>query len=83
MTARAVSDWGPILSAMNVSSGGNAITTRNLPERNDGMRGIVEALKEAVSELPAPQVAVTDINNGQRRVNVSTNLARLGGKRGR
>lgn len=39
MTARAVVDWGPVLSMMNVSSGGNAIPTSHLPERR--VRGCV------------------------------------------
>ena len=38
MTAQAVNDWGAMLSAMNVASGGNAIQVSNLPQRNDGMK---------------------------------------------
>ncbi len=33
MTARAVANWGDSLSAINVSSGGNAIPTNNLPQK--------------------------------------------------
>lgn len=83
MTAQAVADWGPILSAFNVASGGNAIAPRNLPERNDGMKGLKQMLKEAFEEMPPQYVAVTEINRVGRRVKVSENVARLGGKRSR
>lgn len=78
MTAQAVNDWGAVLSAMNVSSGGNAIQVSNLPQRGDGMRGMKQILQEAMSEMPAPVVSVVDINKGQKRVKVSSNLAKLG-----
>lgn len=83
MTAQAVADWGPILSAFNVASGGNAIAPRNLPERNDGLRGLKQIFKEAFEEMPPQYVAVTEINRVGRRVKVSENVARLGGKRGK
>ena len=78
MTAQAVNDWGAVLSAMNVSSGGNAIQVSNLPQRGDGMRGMKQIIQEAMSEMPAPVVSVVDINKGQKRVKVSSNLAKLG-----
>ena len=81
MTAQAVNDWGAVLSAMNVSSGGNAIQVSNLPQRGDGMRGIKQMLQEAMLEMPAPVVSVVDINKGQKRVKVSNNLAKLGRKK--
>lgn len=83
MTAQAVADWGPILSAFNVASGGNAIAPRNLPEQNDGLRGLKQMFKEAFEEMPPQYVAVTEINRVGRRVKVSENVARLGGKRGK
>lgn len=78
MAAQAVNDWGAVLSAMNVSSGGNAIQVSNLPQRGDGMRGMKQIIQEAMSEMPAPVVSVVDINKGQKRVKVSSNLAKLG-----
>lgn len=81
MTAQAVSDWGAMLSAMNVSSGGNAIEVGNLPRRGDGMRGMERMLERALMNMPAPVVAVTDINKGQRRVQVMDTIGRLGRKK--
>lgn len=81
MTARAVSDWGAMLSAMNVSSGGNAIQVSNLPQRNDGMRGMERMMERAMMNMPAPIVSVVDINKGQKRVRVQDNLGRLGRKK--
>ena len=78
MAPQAVNDWGAVLSAMNVSSGGNAIQVSNLPQRGDGMRGMKQIIQEAMSEMPAPVVSVVDINKGQKRVKVSSNLAKLG-----
>ena len=70
MTARAVVDWGPVLSMMNVSSGGNAIPTRHLPEKSSGMRQMEQMFERVMRRLPNPVVTVRDINNGQRRVKV-------------
>ena len=81
MTAQAVNDWGAMLSAMNVSSGGNAIEVGNLPRRGDGMRGMERMLERALMNMPAPVVAVTDINKGQRRVQVMDTIGRLGRKK--
>lgn len=77
MTARAVVDWGPVLSMMNVSSGGNAIPTSHLPERRaGGMREMEQMLRRVMREMPNPVVTVRDINNGQRRVKVQDETAR-------
>lgn len=81
MTAQAVNDWGAMLSAMNVASGGNAISVSNLPQRNDGMRGMKAMIREAMLEMPAPVVSVVDINKGQSRVKVQNNLGKLGRKK--
>lgn len=81
MTAQAVNDWGAMLSAMNVASGGNAIQVSNLPQRNDGMRGMKAMIREAMLEMPAPIVSVVDINKGQKRVKVQNNLGKLGRKK--
>ena len=81
MTANAVNEWGAMLSAMNVSSGGNAINVSNLPQRGDGMRGMRAMLKEALLDMPAPVVSVVDINKGQRRVKVQDNISKLGRKK--
>ena len=70
MTARAVVDWGPVVSMMNVSSGGNAIPTRHLPEKSSGMRQMEQMFERVMRRLPNPVVTVRDINNGQRRVKV-------------
>lgn len=78
MTARAVTDWGGVLSAINVSSGGRPINTSNLPERGDGMRGMKRMMKEALMEMPNPIVLVKDIDSGQKRVRVASRLGRLG-----
>ena len=81
MTAQAVNDWGAMLSAMNVASGGNAIQASNLPQRNDGMRGMKAMIREAMLEMPAPIVSVVDINKGQKRVKVQNSLGKLGRKK--
>lgn len=80
MTAQAVNDWGAMLSAMNVASGGNAIQVSNLPQRNDGMRGMKAMIREAMLEMPAPRVAVVDIIKGEKRVKVQNSLGKLGRK---
>ncbi len=80
MTANAVNEWGAMLSAMNVSSGGNAINVSNLPQRGDGMRGMRAMLKEVLLDMPTPVVSVVDINKGQRRVKVQDNISKLGRK---
>ena len=81
MTARAVVDWGPVLSMMNVSSGGNAIPTRHLPEKSSGMRQMEQMFERVMRRLPNPVVTVRDINNGQRRVKVQDETARSAGRK--
>lgn len=81
MTARATSEWGDLLSAINVSSGGNAINESNLPQRGDGMRGMERMMERVMLRMPAPVVSVVDINKGQKRVKVSDNLGKLGRKK--
>lgn len=81
MTAAAVNEWGAMLSAMNVASGGNAINVSNLPQRGDGMRGMRTMLKEVLLDMPAPVVSVVDINKGQRKVKVQDNISKLGRKK--
>lgn len=80
MTAQAVNDWGAMLSAMNVASGGNAIQVSNLPQRNDGMKGMERMMERALMNMPAPIVSVVDINKGQKRVKVQNSLGKLGRK---
>ncbi len=81
MTARAVVDWGPVLSMMNVTSGGNAIPTRHLPEKSSGMRQMEQMFERVMRRLPNPVVTVRDINNGQRRVKVQDETARYTGRK--
>lgn len=81
MTAAAVNEWGAMLSAMNVASGGNAINVSNLPQRGDGMRGMRTMLKEVLLDMPTPVVSVVDINKSQRRVKVQDNISKLGRKK--
>lgn len=81
MTARATSEWGDLLSAINVSSGGNAINVSNLPQRGDGMRGMERMMERVMLKMPAPVVSVVDINKGQKRVKVSDNLGKFGRKK--
>lgn len=81
MTAQAVNDWGAMLSAMNVASGGNAIQASNLPQRNDGMKGMERMMERALMNMPAPIVSVVDINKGQSRVKVQNSLGKLGRKK--
>lgn len=81
MTAKATSEWGDLLSAINVSSGGNAINVSNLPQRGDGMRGMERMMERVMLKMPAPVVSVVDINKGQKRVKVSDNLGKLGRKK--
>lgn len=81
MTANAVNEWGAMLSAMNVSSGGNAINVSNLPQRGDGMRGMERMMQRVMMNMPAPVVSVVDINKGQRKVKVQDNISKLGRKK--
>ena len=82
MTARATADWGAVLSAINVESGGHAIDVSNLPQRGDGMRGMRDMMEDAIANIRIePYVTVKDINAGQRRVKVAENLGKLGGKK--
>ena len=81
MTAQAVNDWGAMLSAMNVASGGNAIQVSNLPQRNDGMKGMERMMERALMNMPAPIVSVVDINKGQKRIKVQNSLGKLGRKK--
>lgn len=81
MTAQAVNDWGAMLSAINVASGGNAIQVSNLPQRNDGMKGMERMMERALMNMPAPIVSVVDINKGQKRVKVQNSLGKLGRKK--
>lgn len=81
MTAQAVNDWGAMLSAMNVASGGNAIQVSNLPQRNDGMKGMERMMERALMNMPAPRVAVVDIIKGEKRVKVQNSLGKLGRKK--
>ena len=81
MTAQAVNDWGAMLSAMNVASGGNAIQVSNLPQRDDGMKGMERMMERALMNMPAPIVSVVDINKGQKRVKVQNSLGKLGRKK--
>lgn len=81
MTAAAVNEWGAMLSAMNVSSGGNAINVSNLPQRGDGMRGMERMMERVMMNMPSPVVSVVDINKGQRKVQVQDNISKLGRKK--
>lgn len=81
MTAAAVNEWGAMLSAMNVSSGGNAINVSNLPQRGDGMRGMERMMEHVLMNMPTPVVSVVDINKGQRKVQVQDNISKLGRKK--
>lgn len=81
MTAAAVNEWGSMLSAMNISSGGNAINVSNLPQRGDGMRGMERMMEKVMMNMPTPVVSVVDINKGQRRVKVQDNISKLGRKK--
>lgn len=81
MTAQAVNDWGAMLSAMNVASGGNAIQVSNLPQRNDGMKGMERMMERVLMNMSAPIVSVVDINKGQKRVKVQNSLGKLGRKK--
>ena len=81
MTAAAVNEWGAMLSAMNVSSGGNAINVSNLPQRGDGMRGMERMMERVMMNMPSPVVSVVDINKGRRKVQVQDNISKLGRKK--
>lgn len=82
MTAAAVADWGAVLSAINVSSGGKAIDTSRLPSRNGGgMEQMEEMMTRVMLKMPVPEVAVVDINRGQRRVQISESLGRMGNRK--
>lgn len=79
MTAAAVADWGAVLSAINVSSGGNPIDTSHLPSNSGGgMDQLEEMMNRVILNMKQPVVSVVDINRGQNRVKVSENIGRLG-----
>lgn len=82
MTARAVVDWGPVLSMMNVSSGGNAIPTSHLPERKaSGMREMEQMLRRVMREMPNPVVTVKEIDNVKHTINVLDDESRYTGRK--
>ena len=81
MTARAVVDWGPVLSMMNVSSGGNAIPTRHLPEKSSGMRQMEQMLRRVMREMPNPVVTVKEIDNVKHTINVLDDESRYTGRK--
>lgn len=82
MTARAVVDWGPVLSMMNVSSGGNAIPTSHLPERRaGGMREMEQMLRRVMREMPNPVVTVKEIDNVKHTINVLDDESRYTGRK--
>ena len=81
MTAAAVNEWGAMLSAMNVASGGNAINVSSLPQRGDGMRGMERMMERVMMNMPTPIVSVVDINKGQKKVQVQGNISKLGRKK--
>ena len=64
-----------------MASGGNAIQVSNLPQRNDGMKGMERMMERALMNMPAPIVSVVDINKGQKRVKVQNSLGKLGRKK--
>jgi len=45
------------------------------------MRGMEQMMERVLLNLPSPIVLVKDIDNGQRRVKVAANLAKLGRKK--
>lgn len=76
MTAAAVTEWGDVLSAINVASGGNPIQVSNLPEHGDGMQGMQQMFERALSKAPQQVLVVEDMKRGERRVQVRDNLIR-------
>ena len=81
-SARAVVDWGPVLSMMNVSSGGNAIPTSHLPERRaGGMREMEQMLRRVMREMPNPVVTVKEIDNVKHTINVLDDESRYTGRK--
>ena len=64
LTAKATRDWGPLVSAINQSSGGAPIGSST---NTRAMQQLVQQFADVVLDVPI-QVSVVDINNGQSRV---------------
>lgn len=79
MTAKAVQDWGSLLSMMNVSSGGNPIVSgHNVADNSRTSAKLMQQMfAEALKEMPNQKVAVVDINRVQRKVQVMDRISKL------
>lgn len=76
MTRRATQMFAPMLSAMNLSAGGNAISVSNLGDGLDDL-SLKRILREVISELPPPVVSVVEITNTQKRIQTMDNLVNI------
>lgn len=68
MTAAATSMFAPLLSQLNMVGGGVPIQTIDTAKQAFGEEMLTRAFARAVAMLPAPMVAVTDINDGQSKM---------------
>lgn len=79
LTAKATRAYAPLLSAINTSSGGAAISGAGGATGTGyglkDMAGLIgKEVGRRIANMPAPVVSVVDINAGQQRVQVIDNL---------
>lgn len=77
MTAKATSMFAPILSAFNQAGGGVPIYGQQAGSRAMGEDMLAKSFAKGLAEMPAPQVAVTEIERVSNRVKVIENINRI------
>ena len=77
MTAKATSMFAPILSAFNQAGGGVPIYGQQAGSKAQGEDMLAKSFAKGLANMPAPQVAVTEIQAVQNRVKVIENINRI------
>ena len=77
MTAKATSMFAPILSAFNQAGGGVPIYGQQAGSKAQGEDMLSKSFAKGLANMPAPQVAVTEIQAVQNRVKVIENINRI------
>lgn len=73
LTARATSLFAPVISAFNQIGGGVPIVTQNISAQVAGEEMLTRAFARALENMPNPRVAVTEIAEVQKRVELLEN----------
>lgn len=70
ITAMGTQMFGPMLSAFNQIGGGVPIASANSGQQAIGQEMLTEAFRKALNSMPTPVVAVSEINDVNKRVEV-------------